>query len=57
MRLFLDTNIFPEFIEKRAEFNAVCQILDAIHEGAYSAYISAGCIYTLSFLFERSLKR
>ncbi|MBR2292458.1 MAG: PIN domain-containing protein [Prevotella sp.] len=57
MKLFLDTNIFPEFIERRAEFDSVCQILDAIHASRFTAFISSGCIYTLAFLFERSLKR
>ena len=56
MRLFLDTNIFPEFINRRAQYESVCQLIDAIVEGKHSACISTGCIYTLSFLFERSLK-
>ena len=57
MKLFLDTNIFPEFIDRRAQYEQVCQLIDAIHDGKYDAFISTGCIYTLSFLFERSLKR
>lgn len=56
MRLFLDTNIFPEFINRRAQYESVCHLIDAIVEGNHSACISTGCIYTLSFLFERSLK-
>ena len=56
MRLFLDTNIFPEFINRRAQYESVCQLIDAIVDGKHSACISTGCIYTLSFLFERSLK-
>ena len=57
MKLFLDTNIFPEFIDRRAQYEQVCQLIDSIHDGKYDAFISTGCIYTLSFLFERSLKR
>ena len=56
MRLFLDTNIFPEFVNRRAQYESVCHLIDAIVEGKHSACISTGCIYTLSFLFERSLK-
>ena len=56
MKLFLDTNIFPEFINRRAQYESVCHLIDAIVEGKHSACISTGCIYTLSFLFERSLK-
>lgn len=56
MRLFLDTNIFPEFINRRAQYESVCHLIDVIVEGKYSSCISTGCIYTLSFLFERSLK-
>ena len=57
MRLFLDTNIFPEFIDRRAQYNEVCLLIDAIHDGHFDACISTGCMYTLAFLFERSLKR
>jgi len=57
MKLFLDTNIFPEFIDRRAQYDEVCRLIDAIHEGDYPAYISTGSIYTLAFLFERALKR
>ena len=56
MRLFLDTNIFPEFINRRAQYESVCQLIDAIVDGKHTACISTGCIYTLTFLFERSLK-
>ena len=56
MRLFLDTNIFMEFVEQRKQFEHVCVIIDAILEGKHLAFISTGCIYTLAYLFERSLK-
>ena len=35
MRLFLDTNIFPEFIDRRAQYNEVCLLIDAIHDGHF----------------------
>ena len=57
MKIFLDTNIFPEFIDRRAQYNEVCLLIDAIHNGHFEACISTGCMYTLAFLFERSLKR
>ena len=57
MKLFLDTNIFPEFIDRRAQYKEVCMLIDAIHDGHFEAYVSTGCMYTLAFLFERSLKR
>lgn len=57
MKIFLDTNIFPEFIDRRAQYNEVCLLIDAIHDGHFEACISTGCMYTLAFLFERSLKR
>ena len=56
MKLFLDTNIFAEFIGQRNQFEAVSQIVDAILDEEHSACISAGSIYTLAFIFERSLK-
>ncbi|MBO4826856.1 MAG: hypothetical protein J5506_06450 [Prevotella sp.] len=57
MRLFLDTNIFVEFIEQRKQFEQVCLLIDSILEKRFSAFISTGSLYTLAFLFERSLKR
>lgn len=56
MKLFLDTNIFAEFIGQRKQFEAVGKIIDAILDEEHSACISAGSIYTLAFIFERSLK-
>ena len=56
MKLFLDTNIFAEFIGRRSQFEAVSMIIDSILNGKHSACISAGSIYTLAFIFERSLK-
>ena len=57
MKLFLDTNIFMEFVEQRKQFEQVCRIIDAILEKRHSACISTGCLYTLAFLFEKTLKR
>ena len=56
MRVFLDTNVFMEFIERRQQFADVSLIIDAIQERRHEAFISTGCIYTLTFLFERALK-
>ena len=47
MKLFLDTNIFPEFIDRRAQYEQVCQLIDAIHDGKYDAFISTG-VFTRS---------
>lgn len=38
MKLFLDTNIFPEFIDGRAQYDDVCLLIDAIHDGGQSLY-------------------
>ena len=56
MKLFLDTNIFIEFIEHRKQYEPVSQIIDAIIEEQHTACISTGCLYTLAYLFERGLK-
>ena len=56
MKLFLDTIIFVEFVGRREQFEPVSRILDAILEDEHIAFISSGSIYTLTYLFERSLK-
>jgi len=49
MKLFLDTIIFPEFIDRRAQYDDVCLLIDAIHDGRFEAFVSTGCMYTLAF--------
>lgn len=56
MKLFLDTNFFVEFIERRKQYEPVSQIIDAIIEEQHTACISTGSLYTLAYLFERGLK-
>lgn len=57
MKVFLDTNIFLEYFEKRQQFQAVSQLLSAVEEGRLKAVVSAGCIYTLAYLVRSELKR
>ena len=42
MKLFLDTNVFVEFIEHRKQYEPVSQIIDAIIEEQHTACISTG---------------
>lgn len=56
MRLFIDTNIILEFIDHRNEYDQVRRILADIRDGKHEGFVSQGCVYTLAFLIERSLK-
>ena len=57
MKLFLDTNIFVEFIGPRTQYEQVSLIIDAILEKEHTAVISTGSLYTLTYLFEQNLKQ
>jgi len=57
MKVFLDTNIFLEYFERRRQYEAVSQLLSAIEDGRLKAVVSAGCIYTLVYLVRMELKR
>ena len=57
MKIFLDTNIFLEYFEKRREYQAVSCILDAIEDGRLKAVISVGSVLTLTYLIRMELKR
>ena len=57
MKVFLDTNIFLEYFERRRQYEAVSQLLSAIEDGRLKAVVSAGCIYTLVYLVRTELKR
>ena len=57
MKVFLDTNIFLEYFERRQQYEAVSQLLSAIEDGKLKAVVSAGCIYTLAYLVRSEMKR
>ena len=50
MKVFLDTNIFLEYFERRKQYQAVGRLFDAIEDGRLKAVVSAGCVYTLAYL-------
>ena len=55
MKVFLDTNIFLEYFERRQQYKAVSQLLSAVEDGQLKAVVSAGCIYTLAYLVRMEL--
>ena len=57
MKVFLDTNIFLEYFERRRQYEYVDQLLSAVEDGRMKAVVSAGCIYTLAYLVRSELKR
>lgn len=57
MKIFLDTNVFLEYFEKRREYQSVSRILSAIEDGKLKAVVSVGCVYTLTYLIRMELKR
>ena len=57
MKVFLDTNVFLEYFEQRRECQAVGQLLSAVEDGRLKAIVSAGCVYTLTYLIRMELKR
>jgi len=44
MKLFLDTNIFMEYLEEREQYTFVEQIFTDIANKKVKAIISAGCL-------------
>ncbi|MBQ8593327.1 MAG: PIN domain-containing protein [Bacteroidaceae bacterium] len=57
MRLFIDTNIFVEYFEMRAEFDSVKILFNALEEGIHCGYISVGSFYTLAYIADQGFKR
>ena len=57
MKVFLDTNIFLEYFERRREYLAVNSLLNAVEDGRLKAVVSVGCVYTLTYLIQMELKR
>lgn len=57
MKVFLDTNIFLEYFERRQQYQAVESLLSAIEDGKLKGVISTGCVYTLAYLVRMGFKR
>ena len=56
-KVFLDTNIFMEYIEEREHFSAVNDIFKAIADKKIEAIISTGGLYTMTYLITLGFKR
>lgn len=56
MRIFCDTNIITEFLERRLQFGPVTKIL-ALPTDKFQLYLSEGGFYTLTFLVDKQLRR
>lgn len=57
MKVFLDTNIFIEYIFERNQFQSVQRIFQAIESKQIEAITSTATFYTLAYLSEQMLKR
>ena len=57
MKVFLDTNIFLEYFQRRKQYKSVSSIFDAMEDGRIKAVISTGSVYTLAYLIRMELKR
>ena len=57
MRVFIDTNIFAEYIFEREQSASVQRIFQAIKEKRIDAYTSSASIYTMAYISEHMLKR
>ena len=57
MKVFLDTNVILEYLEKRREYQAVNRLLNAVEDGKVKAVVSVGGVYTLTYLIRMELKR
>lgn len=56
MKVFLDTNVFVEYIFERSQFSSVQRIFQAIENKEIEAITSTSTFYTLTYLSEQMLK-
>ena len=56
MKVFLDTNVFVEYFQKRKQYKEVSEIFSAIEDNRIKAVVSVGCIYTLAYIVRMELK-
>lgn len=57
MRVFIDTNIFAEYIFEREQSTAVQRLFEAIKDRKIEAITSTASIYTMTYISEQMLKR
>lgn len=57
MKLFIDTNIFIEYFEKRLHFDSVRLLFNALEDGIHIGYISVGSFYTIAYVVDQGFKR
>ncbi len=57
MKVFLDTNIFVEYFQKRDQYKYVNKIFKAIEDNKIQGVVSVGCVYTLAYLIRMQFKR
>jgi len=57
MKVFIDTNIFAEYIFDRKQSSTVQKLFQAIKEGEFEAVTSTASIYTITYISEQMLKR
>lgn len=57
MKIFFDTNIILEFLQKRTQADLVEKVLDIISSNNYTQHISTGTFYTLTYLIEQHIRR
>lgn len=56
MKIFCDTNIIAEFLEKRLQFEAVAKIIK-LSPDKNTLFLSEGGFYTITFLVDKQLRR
>ena len=57
MKVFFDTNVVLEFLQKRAQADMVEKALDIISSNNSTKHISVGSFYTLTYLIERHIRK
>ena len=57
MKLFIDTNIFIEYFERRLQFDSVRLLFNALEDRIHTGYISVGSFYTIAYIVDRDSKK
>lgn len=57
MRVFIDTNVFVEYVERRLQYTYVRHIFNALEDGEIDGVLSQGSLYGITYAIEVGLKR
>ena len=57
MKVFFDTNVIIEYLIQRDRLDVVKQVINRLHDGGHTVYMSVGGFYTILYVIDKYLNK